>query len=160
MKINYISKKILVVLLGGTIALTPMMLTACDEEVVASETKATFDEAKNSFEYGEIENLKVITITHKDKKVMYLAYEEGYDNFYEEIYRGYKYIDFFTGIELINVYNNVSMDENLEISEIDDFKQYLVGNEMIKNNYSKSEIKTLFEHVQEEKRVKPTEKVK
>ena len=117
--------------------------------------------------YDEIKDLKIITVKTDDKNTTWLTTLTGYDEFYKDVCRGYHYVDFFTGVEIVNTYNGISILDTIEFVSEEDIRHYLISYDLVKNNYTKSELKELFDKIKEdnykeikEKETENKEKVK
>ena len=102
MNINNINKRLVAGLMGTLILITPITLVGCEDDTVIVEDEATYDEVKNNYTYDEIKDLKIITVKTDDKNTMWLTSLTGYDEFYKDVCRGYHYVDFFSGVEIVN----------------------------------------------------------
>ena len=168
MNLKNVNRRILALIVGGCILMSPMGLTACsDDDEIIIEDEATPDEVKNNYTYDEIKDLKIITVKTDDKNTTWLTTLTGYDEFYKDVCRGYHYVDFFTGVEIVNTYNGISILDTIEFVSEEDIRHYLISYDLVKNNYTKSELKELFDKIKEdnykeikEKETENKEKVK
>ena len=135
MKINYVSKKFLAILLGGTMVLTHMMLASCSNYETNEQGEV---ELVKNISYEVLSEDYVITVKVKDEIKLYIADHHSGDS------REY-YNDVLTNKE---VYSTKSEDVIL-ISE-ENLMPYLLIYDMVKDSYTKEDINSLIENIKKD----------
>ena len=136
-KLNYINKNILPAIMAGTMVVVP--LSACS----AGDDK-TDSSMGEIYSYDEVSEYQIMELETPVGTQIYLTELNGFFN--------KEYKDVFTGccVYKVDMLGFAKEVDTFLVTDIKNVKQYLVGYDFVKSEYSTEDLKTLLKNIEED----------